>query len=242
MPDAAAVFWTVAPIVVRSGGARPDRRPAPPRSSDDEPDTLFVFENHDGLSLVPEICRDILARVDRRNIRMNFDPINFAHAGVDPAGALAIVHPLIAHVHLKDLACGAFCEFGAGDVDLSAILVRTLTERGYEGRFTVEYEGPSTIRRGCSRALNAPEPQPWHRSALTISIRRRPAGRLERSVVGEDRADVSLSSRTVRVTASPSHVGLARRQRRRRQPAAVHRRPREYRAPVVVGAIVVPPP
>lgn len=35
---------------------------------------------------------------------------------------------------------GAFCEFGAGDVDLTALL-RQLADSGYAGRFTVEYEG-----------------------------------------------------------------------------------------------------
>ena len=49
----------------------------------------FVFENHDGASLHPEVCREILDRAGRPNIRMNFDPINFAKAGVDPVAALA---------------------------------------------------------------------------------------------------------------------------------------------------------
>lgn len=104
------------------------------------PEMTFVFENHDGASLVPEICRGILERVDRSNIRMNFDPINFARKGVDPAGALAMVQPLVAHVHLKGLAGGEFCEFGTGDVDLTPLL-RRLIEGGYRGDFTVEYEG-----------------------------------------------------------------------------------------------------
>jgi sugar phosphate isomerase/epimerase len=111
------------------------------RISDRHQDTLFVFENHDGASLVPEICRDVLARVDRPNIRMNFDPINFARAGVDPAAALAVVRPLAAHVHLKGLERGEFCEFGVGDVDLTPILSE-LVHQGYSGDFTVEYEGP----------------------------------------------------------------------------------------------------
>jgi sugar phosphate isomerase/epimerase len=111
------------------------------RLSDGYPDTLFVFENHDGASLVPEICRDVLSRVDRANIRMNFDPINFARAGVDPSAALAVVRPLVAHAHLKGLERGEFCEFGAGDVDLTPIL-SALARHGYRGDFTVEYEGP----------------------------------------------------------------------------------------------------
>jgi sugar phosphate isomerase/epimerase len=100
----------------------------------------LVFENHDGASLVPECCRDVLASADRPNIRMNFDPINFARAGVDPAAALAIVQPLVAHVHLKGLDHGEFCEFGRGDVDLTPLL-RRLLQQGYTGDFTVEYEG-----------------------------------------------------------------------------------------------------
>ena len=51
------------------------------------PGVRFVFENHDGASLDPVVCREILDRVARPNIRMNFDPINFAKAGVDPAAA-----------------------------------------------------------------------------------------------------------------------------------------------------------
>ena len=47
------------------------------------PTCRFIFENHDGASLHPEVCRDILERVDRPNIRMNFDPINFERAGVN---------------------------------------------------------------------------------------------------------------------------------------------------------------
>jgi sugar phosphate isomerase/epimerase len=111
------------------------------RLSDGDPDITFVFENHDTTCLVPEICRDLITQADRPNIRMNFDPINFAHAGVDPATALALLHPVVAHVHLKGLDRGAYCEFGTGDVDLTPIL-RELVRRGYTGDFTVEYEGP----------------------------------------------------------------------------------------------------
>jgi sugar phosphate isomerase/epimerase len=110
------------------------------RLSDRHPDMLFVFENHDGASLVPGICRDVLARVSRANILMNFDPINFERAGVDSAEALAAVRPFVGHVHLKGLDRGEYCEFGEGDVDL-APLVRSLIDSGYDGRFSVEYEG-----------------------------------------------------------------------------------------------------
>jgi len=110
------------------------------RLSDQHTGVTFVFENHDGASLVPEYCAEILDRVDRANIRMNFDPINFAKAGVDPDRALAIVRPFVAHVHLKGLSNGEYCEYGDGDVDLGGV-IRTLTTSGYEGFFNVEYEG-----------------------------------------------------------------------------------------------------
>ncbi len=130
------------------------------RLSDRDQDTLFVFENHDGASLVPEICREIISHVDRPNIRMNFDPINFARAGVDPDAAFAVLRPVVAHVHLKGLDRGELCEFGIGDVDL-APLVRDLVQRGYAGDFTVEYEGPGdgTVRlyRSVGRARIAVE-------------------------------------------------------------------------------------
>lgn len=128
------------------------------RLSDAHPGMLFVFENHDGASLHPRICRDVLDRVARPNIRMNFDPINFAKAGVDPAGALDVVRPVVAHVHLKGLDRGEYCEFGEGDVDLGPV-IESLLAGGYTGAFTVEYEGrfDGTLRlyRSVQRARSA---------------------------------------------------------------------------------------
>ena len=111
------------------------------RLSDRHPGIGFNFENHDGASLHPEVCRDIFARVNRPNIRMNFDPINFERAGVNCEAALDLIRTFIGHVHLKGLDRGEFCEFGVGDVDLSGVL-RTLDASSYRGGFTVEYEGP----------------------------------------------------------------------------------------------------
>jgi sugar phosphate isomerase/epimerase len=110
------------------------------RLSDQHPGVAFMFENHDGASLRPEVCREILERVNRPNIRMNFDPINFERAGVDAMAALELVRPFVGHVHLKGLERGEYCEFGAGDVDLTPVL-RSLIAHGYQGAFTVEYEG-----------------------------------------------------------------------------------------------------
>src|SRR5947207_11292662 len=92
------------------------------RLSDRHPEMRFNFENHDGASLSPEVCHDILERVNRPNIRMNFDPINFERVGVNAMTALDLVRPFVGHVHLKGLERGEFCEFGSGDVDLGPIL------------------------------------------------------------------------------------------------------------------------
>jgi sugar phosphate isomerase/epimerase len=111
------------------------------RLSDSHAHMTFAFENHDGASLNPDICRDILDRVGRPNIVMNFDPINFAKVGVDPGRALEACRPFIGHVHLKGLENGHYCEFGEGDVDLAPI-IDALETSGYTGAYTVEYEGP----------------------------------------------------------------------------------------------------
>lgn len=110
------------------------------RLSERHPAKTFVLENHDGASLHPEVCREILDRTGRPNVRMNFDPINFAKGGVDPNAALAVLQPVVGHVHLKGLERGDYCEFGEGDVDLEPCLASLLTG-GYAGFFTVEYEG-----------------------------------------------------------------------------------------------------
>jgi len=108
--------------------------------ADADPDMHFIFENHDGASSYPHVCREVLERVDRRNCRLTFDPINFEHRGVNSVEAASELLPWIAHVHLKGYERGRFCEFGAGEVDLMPAL-DLLVRGGYRGAFTVEYEG-----------------------------------------------------------------------------------------------------
>lgn len=127
------------------------------RLSDRHPDARLVFENHDGASLHPDVCGEIFGAVGRPNIRMNFDPINFAKAGADPLAALETLRPFVEHVHLKGLVQGEYCEYGEGDVNLGPFLT-SLASHGYQGGFTVEYEGHSdgTLRlyRSVERARN----------------------------------------------------------------------------------------
>jgi sugar phosphate isomerase/epimerase len=110
------------------------------RLADRHPAMSLVFENHDGASLRPDVCGDILARVGRPNVGMNFDPINFERAGANGLDALGVLRPFVQHVHLKGLERGEYCEFGVGDVDLDPVL-RSLMGGGYAGSFSVEYEG-----------------------------------------------------------------------------------------------------
>ncbi len=110
------------------------------RVADRHPDLLLMFENHDGASSRPEICRSILTLVDRPNVGLVYDPINFEHRGVRAMEAIGELRQLIVHVHLKGYAAGEFCGFGEGDVDLRPALW-SLIDGGYRGAFTVEYEG-----------------------------------------------------------------------------------------------------
>jgi sugar phosphate isomerase/epimerase len=109
--------------------------------SDRHPSMRFMFENHDGASSRPDVCREILETAGRPNIRMNFDPINFVRSGTDALKAARVLAPFVGHVHLKGLEHGEFCEFGVGDVDLKPVL-DLLRTTGYLGQFSVEYEGP----------------------------------------------------------------------------------------------------
>src|SRR4029077_3443154 len=119
-----------------------------------------VFENHDGASLDPRVCQEILETVDRANVRMNFDPVNFERTGVASMEAFRVLQALVAHVHLKGAVGAECCEFGAGDVDLGPVL-SALAAADYRGGFTVEYEGAfdRTVRlyEGVRRARAAVE-------------------------------------------------------------------------------------
>ena len=72
-----------------------------------------------------------------------------------PAVRAALLDDFVAHVHLKGLDRGQFCEFGSGEVDLTPV-VQSLVNDGYPGSFSVEYEGPddATVRlfEGYTRA------------------------------------------------------------------------------------------
>jgi sugar phosphate isomerase/epimerase len=104
------------------------------------PDINFYFENHDGASLVPQFCLDIMQKIDRNNVKLNFDPINYEKAGTDSNIAYKMLKNYISHIHLKGLVSGTYCSYGQGDVNLDNI-IEDLINSKYKNIFTIEYEG-----------------------------------------------------------------------------------------------------
>jgi len=105
------------------------------------PDVNFYFENHDGASLVPKFCLDVMEKINRPNVKLNFDPINFEKAGINSNIAYNLLKNHISHVHLKGLLSGSYCGYGYGDVKLDDI-IKDLINSNYKNIFTIEYEGP----------------------------------------------------------------------------------------------------
>jgi sugar phosphate isomerase/epimerase len=66
------------------------------------PHISFFFENHaPGISNSPRVIKQLLDGINRQNIRMCFDPMNFEEEGFDPFIAVKILGPYISHAHLK---------------------------------------------------------------------------------------------------------------------------------------------
>jgi sugar phosphate isomerase/epimerase len=121
------------------------------RLSDRFQDTLFVFENHNGLSLIPEFNAEVFDKVNRPNIRMTFDPVNFQKHGINPEAALKMLYPNIAHVHLKGLKNNNICGYGEGDFTPDFV-VNFLRGLKYTGLFSLEYEGTRNAIIGLLRS------------------------------------------------------------------------------------------
>lgn len=89
----------------------------------------------------------LLKAVDRRNVRVNFDPANMILYGKgNPIEALQLLMPHIAQVHIKDATAttvpgtwGEEVAAGTGHVDWRAFF-STLNQGGYTGDFVIERE------------------------------------------------------------------------------------------------------
>lgn len=98
---------------------------------------------------------EFIDRVDRQNLKINFDPANMILYGTgEPIEALKQVGKHVRSVHCKDgtwssqpgVTWGQEVPLGQGDVNMEAYL-RTLLEIGYRGPLTIEREIPQDPER-----------------------------------------------------------------------------------------------
>jgi len=111
-----------------------------------------VFHHHMGTRV--QTPAEIERLLDGTDVALLVDSGHLTAAGGDPVGALRDWGDRVRHVHVKDVRldvlrtspdwssawrAGAFCELGAGDVDLEAFLAE-LQAGGYEGWLVVEQD------------------------------------------------------------------------------------------------------
>ena len=98
---------------------------------------------------------EFIDQVDRKNLKINFDPANMILYGTgEPIEALCQLGPHVRSVHCKDgtwsdkpgETWGAEVALGQGDVGMERYL-RTLKEIGYKGPLTIEREIPQDPQR-----------------------------------------------------------------------------------------------
>lgn len=95
------------------------------------------------------VLLNFIADVDRKNLKINFDPANMILYGSgDPLQALNLLQEHVLSVHCKDGRSpegtgklGKECALGDGEVDFSSFL-RQLKEMAYTGSLTIEREEP----------------------------------------------------------------------------------------------------
>ena len=107
-----------APAVIAYFGAHPERsaREAIDRYRDLVRPLVELAEN-DGITVLienhfshapgdvtsgPEGCAELIAAMDSSSFALNFDPCNFAIAGIDVMTAYDVVRPFVQNVHVKD--------------------------------------------------------------------------------------------------------------------------------------------
>jgi L-ribulose-5-phosphate 3-epimerase len=95
-----------------------------------------------------EVLLSFIHSVDRRNLKVNFDPANMImYQAGDPLAALKLLSPHVLSVHCKDAhspvvgtgGLGTECALGDGDVNFPAFL-QQLKEMGYQGLLCIERE------------------------------------------------------------------------------------------------------
>lgn len=122
----------------------------------EEKGVYFCLENHGVLAGKPEQVKQIIDAVGSPNLKSTADTGNFNIVGADPYEAVKMLINDIGHVHFKDMIeteDGVWvspegkkflgCTIGDGVVELDAI-VKYLSEKGYDGYISIEYEAPES--------------------------------------------------------------------------------------------------
>ncbi len=111
---------------------------------------IVMLETHPDLATNGDVAAETMKAVDHPNVRINFDTANvyYYNEGVDAVGELRKILPHVEGVHLKDTDGGYkhayFPVLGQGVVDYPTV-IRLLTDRGYDGPFTMELEGMAGV-------------------------------------------------------------------------------------------------
>jgi sugar phosphate isomerase/epimerase len=133
----------------------------------EELDVTILIENHfshapGDVTSRPRGCAELIAAMDSRRFALNFDPCNFAIAGVDVAAAYQELKESVRNVHVKDarpydevadaeyhgrvvedLHRGKFVFVPVGDgITDNASVLAALLRDGYDGPVTVEAHTP----------------------------------------------------------------------------------------------------
>lgn len=115
--------------------------------ADNYPYITFFFETHDFISANYKILKVLLEKIDRDNIKINFDAANIQKEGFDPYLFLVNIRPWIRHLHIKGLKSfkgttikDFFCSYGEGFLSYVKIF-EFLMKTNYEDFFSIEFEG-----------------------------------------------------------------------------------------------------
>jgi len=107
---------------------------------------VLLLENHPGtMTVTGRATAEVVRAVDSACLRVLYDPANvLAHSDEPPRGTFEVQRDMIGYVHVKDLQIGSgrkprACLLGDGSVPWAEIL-RWLSEAGYDGWFSLEYE------------------------------------------------------------------------------------------------------
>ena len=121
-------------------------------AADYKPNCLICLETHGGVLGDSEACAKTLERINRPNVKINYDPANLVYfEGKRPESDIEAGVANIGHFHIKDKIGGKdewnFPTIGEGYLDFTKLL-GVLQQHGYQGplSFELEYtpEGPES--------------------------------------------------------------------------------------------------